>query len=194
MRKGSLLRFQLNSITTSDGCAQKLWSNLWHDFWINSNLHHGAAVPCTSTDVSSGEGVNIAMGAVADYHVIIIASLSHHSYIIFFVITRSTMPVGHNSDQCVKAKLFWGKPETAAEDAAVLPSLTQGQPCWARCVLFVRSVLRVYGVAAVWVSFTSMFVFPDSCVYCQSASSVCVSPRQQWPSHCAVQQVQVVSR
>ena len=39
----------------------------------------------------------------------------------------------------------------------------------ARSVLFVGSVLVVYGVAAVWVSFKSqaVFVFPDSCVYCQ---------------------------
>ena len=56
------------------------------------------------------------------------------------------------------------------------------------------SVQPVYGMTAVWVSFKSVFVFPDSCVYWQSASSVCVSLRQQWPSHQAVQQVQVVSQ
>ena len=64
----------------------------------------------------------------------------------------------------------------------------------ARSVLFVGSVQPMYGVAAVWVSFKFGFVFPGSCVCCQSASSVCVSPRHQWPSHWAVQQVQVVSR
>ena len=58
-----------------------------------------------------------------------------------------------------------------------------------RSVLFVGGVLRV---AAVWVSFKSVLVFPDS--YCQSASSVSVSQRQQWPSNCAVQWLQVVSR
>ena len=66
---------------------------------------------------------------------------------------------------------IWCSHETAAEDAAVLPSSTR------RSVLFVGSVPRMYGVAAVRVSFKSVFVFPDS--YCQSASSVCVSPRQQ---------------
>ena len=47
------------------------------------------------------------------------------------------------------------------------------------------------------VSFKFVFVFPDSCFCCQSASSVCVSPRQQWRSHWAlwaVQQVQAFSR
>ena len=35
--------------------------------------------------------------------------------------------------------------------------------------------------------FKFVFVFPDSCVCCRSASYVCVSQRQQWPSHWAVQ-------
>ena len=40
-------------------------------------------------------------------------------------------------------------------------------------VLFVGGVLLLYWVAYVWVSFKSVFVFPD--LYCQSATSVCVS-------------------
>ena len=40
---------------------------------------------------------------------------------------------------------IWCSHETAAEDAAVLPSSTQGSSS----VLFVGSVLRMYGVAAV---------------------------------------------
>ena len=56
----------------------------------------------------------------------------------------------------------------------------------AQSVLFVGSVWPVYGVAAVWVSFKFVFVFQDLCIGCQSASSVCVSPCQQWPSHLAV--------
>ena len=43
-RTGSLLRFELNSTATSDGSAQKLCNNVWHDsesisewFWINHN-------------------------------------------------------------------------------------------------------------------------------------------------------------
>ena len=63
----------------------------------------------------------------------------------------------------------------------------------AHSVLHVGSVRPVYCVAAVWVSCKFVFVFPDSCVCCQSAISVCVSQHQQWPSHRAVQQVQVVS-
>ena len=31
LRKGRLLRFKSNSTATSDGCAQKLWNDLWHD-------------------------------------------------------------------------------------------------------------------------------------------------------------------
>ena len=61
-------------------------------------------------------------------------------------------------------------------------------------VLFVSSVRPVYSVAAVWVSFKFVFVFQDSCVCCQSASSVCVCLHQQWPGHWEVQQVQVVSQ
>ena len=56
----------------------------------------------------------------------------------------------------------------------------------ASSVLFVHSIWPVYGVAAVWVSFIFMFVFQDSCACCQSASSVCISQRQQWPSRWAV--------
>ena len=41
---------------------------------------------------------------------------------------------------------IWCSHETAAEDAAVLPSSTRGRR---RSVLFVGSVLRMYGVAAV---------------------------------------------
>ena len=64
----------------------------------------------------------------------------------------------------------------------------------AHSVLFVGSVKPLYCVAAVWVSFKFVFVFSDLCICCQSASSVCVSLCRQWPSHCAVQQMQVVSR
>ena len=64
----------------------------------------------------------------------------------------------------------------------------------ASSVLFVGSVRPVYCVATVWVSFKFVSVSQDSCVCCHSASSVCVSPFQQRPSHWAVQQVQVVSR
>ena len=45
----------------------------------------------------------------------------------------------------------------------------------------------VYIVAAIRVSFKFLFVFQGLCVCCQSASSVCVSLSQQWPSHWAVQ-------
>ena len=31
LRKGSLLRFESNSTATSDGGAQKLWNDVWHD-------------------------------------------------------------------------------------------------------------------------------------------------------------------
>ena len=62
--------------------------------------------------------------------------------------------------------------EMAAEAASILPSLThqQQQP-------------TVSGVAAVWICFKSVFVFQDLCMCCQSAIAVCVSQRQQWPSH-----------
>ena len=42
-------------------------------------------------------------------------------------------------------------------------------------VLFVSSVQLVYCVAVVYVIFKFVFVFPDKCVFCQSASSICVS-------------------
>ena len=57
---------------------------------------------------------------------------------------------------------IWCRHETAAEDEAVLPLLTHPSS-----VLFVGGV-RVYWVAAVWDSFKSVFVFPDSWVFCQS--------------------------
>ena len=61
---------------------------------------------------------------------------------------------------------------------------------WAAAALFVGSVQPVFCVAAVWVSFKTVFVFLDLCVCWQSANLVCVIPSQQWLSHCAVQQVQ----
>ena len=86
----------------------------------------------------------------------------------------------------------WCRHETAAEDAAHGSAIVDASGA-ASSVLFVGSVRPVYCVAAVWVNFKFVFVFPDSCVSCQSASSVCVSLHQQWPSHWALQQMQVVS-
>ena len=68
----------------------------------------------------------------------------------------------------------WCCHEIAAVAAAVHGSAMVDTSSAACTVLFVGSVWPVYGAAAAWVSFKFVFVFQDSGICCQSASSVCI--------------------